>query len=72
MQPLETRAVELAGFHKRDGAVEIASRFGHTTCEQQRLIDTCLTLVAGDPVRQGGAILDDPGREMRHHLKAVE
>ena len=40
---------------------------GHTTGQQQRLLDVGLTLIAGNPVGQRLLILDDPRREMRHH-----
>ena len=70
MQPGKARAVKFAGFQKLHRAVEIAMRVGHATGQQQRLLDVGLALIAGDPVGERGAVLDDARREMRHHRKA--
>ena len=43
----------------------------HAAGQQQRLLDTRLALVAGDPVCERRLILDDPRREMRHDRIAL-
>ena len=49
----------------------VAVWFRHTTGQQERLIDACLALIAGDPVNERCLILDDSGGKMRHDLVAV-
>ena len=42
----------------------------HASGQQERLFHARFALVHGDPVFQGGGILDDAGREVGHHVIA--
>ena len=71
MQALEACFVKRARLHQLHGAFERAMGRVHATGEQERLIDTRLTLIARDPVGQHSLIFDDAGGEVGHHGIAV-
>jgi hypothetical protein len=63
------KAGEGAGFQKLHRGREITMRGGDATRKKEALTDAHV-LVAANPVQKGGLVLDDAGREMRHHIKA--